>query len=70
MRGREKQPGTYCWRMRLVPKICGNLDTPRRLSVFPNSNPLFYVRILHLCKIVSAGEDNFMDYGIQCKSRL
>ena len=68
VRGREKRPGTYCWRMRLVPKISGNLDTPRIISVFPNSNPSFYVRILH--KIVSAGEDNFMDYGIQCKSRL
>ena len=55
---------TYCWRMRLVPKSYGNLDTPRIESVFPNSNPSFYVRILHLS---SAGEDNFMDYG---KSRL
>ena len=33
MRGREKQPGTYCWCMRLVPKFSGNLDTPRILSV-------------------------------------
>ena len=39
---------TYCWRVRLV--LPRNLDTPRILSVFPNSNPSFYVRILHLCE--------------------
>ena len=60
----------YCWRMRLVPKISGNLDTPRILSVFPNSNPSFYVRILHLCKIASAGEDNFMDYAMVSNARI
>ena len=36
----------YILRMRLVPKISGNLDTPRILSVFPNSNPSFYVTSL------------------------
>ena len=54
---------TACWRM---PKISGNLDTPHILSVFPNSNPSFYVRILHLCD----GEDNFMDYAMVSNARV
>ena len=70
LRGRKKRPGTYCWRMRLVPKISVNLDTPRILSVFLNSYPSFYVRILYLCKIASAGEDNFMVWYSMQESSL
>ena len=36
--GWEKRPGTHCWRMRLIPKISGNLDTPAYCCVDSSLN--------------------------------
>ena len=69
LRAREKWPGTYCWHMRLVTQILGNLDTPAYylffVAVIPCFTSVFYISVM-----VSAGEDNLWILYIMVSNAL